>query len=467
MPIIGEGTYGCVHSPSLKCKSSKKINYTNMVSKTMKERHADEELKELSLLKKIDKKHKFYLGYPFKCIPNDDNDTIKEISNCDNSEKFLINNEKNLKSYTRLLIMKNGGESLDDYVYTLSKKMVRSETLDNIEVMFINFINVIRGVKFLIDNKLSHRDLKEGNMVYNQETQTMRMIDFGMLAKFSRMKKDARENDYFPGEMWWSVPIYASFLNKNIFDETKYNLKRNFKKYSKELYRETFIMINNNIGNIHVLFFKRITKNPMSLRKEMLEELNKTYELIESVSHNEFLEKYCKICDVHNLGLTILSILTLLEPEFETKDVNKVLSKNFLKQLRTLGLKMVSANMKDHIEIDEVLSEYERILETNNYLERNGYKINREKMAVKDNASPEQQPDVILVQASPRRDDSVRDLLDGCPVGKERNPNTKRCVNKCKSGYVRDKTFKCKSTRGRGRPRKEVNGSQTKKNVKK
>lgn len=467
MPVIGEGTYGCVHSPSLKCKSSKKINYTNMVSKTLKEKHADDELKELSLLKKIDTEHKYYLGYPEKCIPINNKDTIDEIKKCEDSEKFLRWDEASLQKHTRLLIMKNGGASLQDYVYTLSKNMVRSETLNNIEVMFINFINVIRGVKFLIDNKLSHRDLKEGNIVYNEETQTMRMIDFGMLAKFSKMKKEAKNNDYFPGDMWWSVPIYATYLNKDRFEQVKYLLKQDFERYSKILSSEISTNISNNTGNIKSIFFKRVTKEPTILKSIMMKMLNETYKLIETCSHNEFIEKYCKICDVHNLGLTLLSMLTLLEPDFEKKDDNKVLSKRFLTDMRSLGFIMISSNMKEHIEIDDVLSEYERILESNNYLSRNGYRINRDKMAVKDNVSPEQQPDVILVQASPRRDDSVRDLLDGCPVGKERNPNTKRCVNKCKSGYVRDKTFKCKSTRGRGRPRKEVNGSQTKKNKKK
>ena len=468
MPVIGEGTYGCVHSPSLKCKSSKKINYTNQVSKTLKGEDANDELKELSLLKKIDTEHKYYLGYPEKCIPSNNKDTIDEIAKCNNYEKYLKWNKNNtaLQKDTRLLIMKNGGASLEDYVYTLSNNMIRSETLDNIEVMFINFINIIRGVKFLIDNKLSHRDLKEGNIVYNEETQTMRMIDFGMLAKFSKMKKEAINDDYFPGDMWWSVPIYATYLNKNRFDSAKYNLNKNFARYSKRLSNEILINISSDVGSIKSVFFKRVTKEPTILKSIMMKELNETYKLIETCSHNEFIEKYCKICDVHNLGLTLLSMLTLLEPNFEKKNENKVLSKRFLTDIRTLGFIMVSANMKEHIEIDDVLSEYERILESNNYLSRNGYRINRDKMAVKDNASPEQQPDVILVQESPRRDDSVRDLLDGCPDGKERNPNTKRCVNKCKSGYVRDKTFKCKSTRGRGRPRKEVNGSQTKKNKK-
>ena len=34
-----------------------------------------------------------------------------------------------------------------------------------------------------------------------------------------------------------------------------------------------------------------------------------------------------------------------------------------------------------------------------------------------------------------------------CQVGKEYNPSTKRCVKKCKPGYSRGRSLKCKKTR--------------------
>lgn len=34
-----------------------------------------------------------------------------------------------------------------------------------------------------------------------------------------------------------------------------------------------------------------------------------------------------------------------------------------------------------------------------------------------------------------------------CQVGKEYNPSTKRCVKKCKPGYSRHRSLKCKKTR--------------------
>jgi hypothetical protein len=45
--IIGEGSYGCVNKPSLHClkDSNKKINYKDYVSKIMKTKEAQKELK--------------------------------------------------------------------------------------------------------------------------------------------------------------------------------------------------------------------------------------------------------------------------------------------------------------------------------------------------------------------------------------------------------------------------------------
>ena len=66
MPVVGEGSFGCVHKPSLECKEPN-IDYTNMVSKIMTRDSAKDELKEFKLLDKIDKEHKHFLGTPIKC----------------------------------------------------------------------------------------------------------------------------------------------------------------------------------------------------------------------------------------------------------------------------------------------------------------------------------------------------------------------------------------------------------------
>ena len=42
-----------------------------------------------------------------------------------------------------------------------------------------------------------------------------------------------------------------------------------------------------------------------------------------------------------------------------------------------------------------------------------------------------------------------------CRDGKERNPKTRRCINKCKDGYARDTDFKCKKIKGQ-KNKKEI-----------
>jgi hypothetical protein len=50
---------------------------------------------------------------------------------------------------------------------------------------------------------------------------------------------------------------------------------------------------------------------------------------------------------------------------------------------------------------------------------------------------------------------SLKKVLNNCPDTKERNPVTKRCVNKCKIGYYRNDRFQCRKTKKVASPKKE------------
>ena len=62
--IVGEGTYGCVIKPALKCNKDTNItkkDYDNRLSKVMSKIDAVEELEEMKKIQKIDDKSlKFY-----------------------------------------------------------------------------------------------------------------------------------------------------------------------------------------------------------------------------------------------------------------------------------------------------------------------------------------------------------------------------------------------------------------------
>ena len=54
--VVGEGAYGCVHKPSIHCKTQPKPNfdYKKYVSKIMKTKNAEQELAEFVTIGNID-----------------------------------------------------------------------------------------------------------------------------------------------------------------------------------------------------------------------------------------------------------------------------------------------------------------------------------------------------------------------------------------------------------------------------
>ena len=109
--VIGEGTYGCVQKPSLHCSKKDGIgsdfNYKNYVSKIMKTKDAELELKEFIVMDTYDPTNKYHLGPSMLCQP-ELNDSIidKDISSC----KYIKSDEvKSDPNDYKIMLMKFGG----------------------------------------------------------------------------------------------------------------------------------------------------------------------------------------------------------------------------------------------------------------------------------------------------------------------------------------------------------------------
>ena len=65
--VIGQGSYGCVHGPSLTCNNKPKLDYSNTVSKTLSKSDAAKEMREYKGISNADRDEDFYLGKPVLC----------------------------------------------------------------------------------------------------------------------------------------------------------------------------------------------------------------------------------------------------------------------------------------------------------------------------------------------------------------------------------------------------------------
>ena len=168
--IRGQGTYGCIFQPALKCrgKKSKKDNPT-MVGKITSKTDAKNELEIASILNKLPDYSKYVIvSTGDSCIPTVKQEE-KDLGQC----KFT--SETPLQK-SRQLMMPWGGYplsriNLDPYVFNMYSFMEE----------------ILACGTFLVLNDLCHFDIYGQNMLFDSKN-SPRLIDFGFSFQPSKLK---------------------------------------------------------------------------------------------------------------------------------------------------------------------------------------------------------------------------------------------------------------------------------------
>ena len=161
--IVGEGTYGCVIKPALKCDKDANINkkdYDNRLSKVMSKRDAVEELEEMKKIQKIDGIEKFTIREPIYCKPAVNARFNKIVKDC--KTERVNYRYKNDKDNLRQLVIDDGG--ID--VYKFYKKVLPGISNEEKNIFFTSILHLFKGLKFFSENDIVHRDIKTLNIVY-------------------------------------------------------------------------------------------------------------------------------------------------------------------------------------------------------------------------------------------------------------------------------------------------------------
>ncbi len=212
--FLGSGTYGCVYKPPIKCQeectNSRCQKNSNVVSKYMNNKYATNERDMFDRLglNNINHRNQYHIGKPYKCKP---------------SEDFKVNPyECDLKIQNpALLLYTNGGKDLDDF---LKKPCLPYDFLNKIE-------NLLEFILKMINFKIVHCDIKNGNIVTGVNGNHFRFIDFGLAINFKdHFTYDSifRKVYYF----WLPSAIFLSNKPEEITDEM-------IDKYCVEFYKKT------------------------------------------------------------------------------------------------------------------------------------------------------------------------------------------------------------------------------------
>lgn len=351
---IGEGSYGCVHKPNLKCKYQNKT-LKNHVSKFMETSDALSELNEYKIIDKIDKNKHYFLGKPTLCIPANNKTNKRAIQKCDMFKKNC-----SLKDYS-LLVMKDGGKELSEFSKKTIQELKKNKTSVNfIKKFFLEIKNLFRGVMLFEENGYSHHDLKPQNIVYNINTNTMKFIDFGFMRKQHVIIDECKHSAFKIADYpFWCYPFEFPYMNKE--DYMKILTMSEIKKleYYKDWIQQIYSKKESKLSISMIIFFNYITKYKNETEKKLITEKYfenfkhmLLYEMIPD-KYNEFIKKSVKTLDVFGLGMTLIFLLNYCKP---------FINQSIFDLLETCFFQMTNPSVFNRLTIQDAYSKYENIL---------------------------------------------------------------------------------------------------------
>jgi len=492
--VIGEGTYGCVHKPSLHCSENRDINYKDYVSKIMKTKDAQIELKEFVVIGSYDPTNEFHLGQPILCQPELNDQIIdKDISKCKYVKSAEVKADPN--NY-KILLMKFGGLDLKYLCSSQLKKYLSAKSSSKLKTdrFWLEVHHLIKGLKFFKDNGIVHNDIKPQNILFDIKTGKLAFIDFGLMRSKEEIIKTSTKSDNFLGIYHWSYPFECGLMNKN-----KYNTYSTLSAVRKNTYKtqlsemiingekhNTFNMpiSNPNAFNILFSYINPDGKSPPDVTKygyieHFFDGIN---DLMSKDNYDTVLTRIVNSIDVYGLGFTLQYILNCFYRQ-------KAVDIDFFTRLSTFFHKMYDFNSQTReLDIDNLINEYETILletgiltrlkmsfENNNLIKRKPILTRMKKMQTNSKSASLSKELEVFAKLDPSsfslskssisktsrsrsrsksKKEASSDTFDrlqikSCPPDKELNLVTNRCNKKCKLGQTRNSKFRCVSLKTR------------------
>lgn len=454
--VIGEGSYGCVHKPSLICKKSPKstINYNTSVSKIMKLKDAETELKEFIIVHKADSNNLYHLGKPTICEPQLNQETYKNLRDC---HYIKINDIKNNPDDYRLLVSKYGGEDLHQFFRYSLGKFVSTNKKEKVDKILLAMYDLLKGLKAFRTHGIVHYDLKPQNILFDETTCKMKYIDFGLMRSKDTVIRESMESSNWLGVYHWSYPFECGLMNQDIFNEYKNKSSRQQMAYFSHF--EECIILGKSNAEFDIKSpdsFKTVFTyiNPSYTVPDDYTQYGYVYDFFEGInnmikngdSYKHILDKIVDSIDIYGLGFTLQFIVNCLKQ-------HNCIDLNIFTNLSSFCKKMYNFNMQQRVtDIDTLLHDFEIIMLENGIISK--VKSPSLKQVLKKFAIPKS---IVRSQKSISASSGRKTLskslekfayLDPiiektCPEGKEVNPITGRCIKSCNVGYFRNERHRC------------------------
>jgi len=361
---IGEGTYGCVHRPSLKCKDKKRINYEGKISKLGEKKVINDELGEYKIIDNIDKSSIFYPGKPDMCLPSQDKITLDAIDECSDFKSQEVNKYK-------MLVLNDGGENLEEFAKRIATE---PDGRIQIEKFWIEAHRMFLGLSKFLDAGIVHHDLKHKNMVYNEKLNRINFIDFGLMTTMENIRKEAKKSKYGFCTRHWSFPPEMLFIDYHEymqFADTEIKTARTKTKSEKTKRQLEFAKFLNELkdpdSHMNTIFlltdpdFREKKQESFAVQQHTNEYYRMVMTALTKENYKEFLEKTISTIDSYGLATGLIYVLN---------KTRHLINEKMADDLYNLFFNMMNFNTMERISINDAMARYEDILQDNRILEK-------------------------------------------------------------------------------------------------
>jgi serine/threonine protein kinase len=505
--VIGEGSYGCVQEPSLHCAHLPKPNfdYNGYVSKLMKTKRAEEELAEFVKFHRYDPNDEYHLGTPIMCKPDlTDAGVMADVEQC----KKLSTEIKAKPADYDLLVMKYGGPDLKIFCKSKINQFLKTKKEEKSDKFWLEVHHLIKGLQFFRDSGIVHNDLKPQNILYDTKTNKLMFIDFGLMQTKREIIRTSKNNTNNQAVFHWSYPLDSGFMDYNDYSKYRRGITNGYRTLVKdELIGMLVSDSKKNTAKLNLkrpeafeLFFSYINPSGKDMTtdakyafvEDFFDGLNEMVKL----DYDDYLDDAIDSIDVYGLGFTLQYILNCFKR-------HNAVSQDFFNLASALFSKMYDSNPDNReLNIYELLDEYESILLGTGVLTRLNKrfdsdnelvdsapmpspimrKAKKENGSVSSNSLSEELESIAYMDATPKVSlqptakvslqptakvslqptakvslqptakvslkPTKKVTAKSCPVGKELNPKTGRCIKQCASNETRNTQGRCvKQTR--------------------
>ena len=233
------------------------------------------------------------------CTPEPSDDTKHAIDKC----KYF--NSDDIKSY-ELLILRHGGQDLEKFVNKYEKESPSSETRQKFEAFWMNVSKLLVALSELDKKRIFHRDMKLQNIVYNEKTGRLNIIDFGLMTNYSNFYKHNLK-------LHWSYPPEIELVKPPVFE----NIVKLPIEYMHEyaLYIQTTLLCNHS-AYYNTIYYKKtdgdFKKFLLTHRNEFTNYLIRQFRNIGRSTENKRIrisERAVQTFDSYGLGMALLTII--------------------------------------------------------------------------------------------------------------------------------------------------------------